>query len=182
VAPRRGEAILDMAGGTGDIAFRIAASGAQVTSPTSIRDAAGRCRRRRTRGIEGLLWAEENAEQLSFPTRASMPTRSRSASGTSPISTRRWRSASRAEARRALLLPGILDHRWPGFRELYDAYSAPVVPRLGKAVAQDEASYRYLVESIRRFPRMHEFKAMIDRAGFARVRSSRSSGGRCRDP
>ena len=58
---------------------------------------------------------------------------------------------------------------WPGFRELYDRYSHHVVPKIGKYVARDESSYRYLVESIRRFPAMGEFKAMITASGFARV-------------
>ena len=43
---------------------------------------------------------------------------------------------------------------WPGFREMYDTYSHQVVPRIGKWIAQDEDSYRYLIESIRRFPDM----------------------------
>jgi demethylmenaquinone methyltransferase/2-methoxy-6-polyprenyl-1,4-benzoquinol methylase len=55
---------------------------------------------------------------------------------------------------------------WPGFGEAYDRYSEHLIPRIGKAVAKDEASYRYLVESIRRFPRMDKFRAMIGEAGF----------------
>ena len=47
---------------------------------------------------------------------------------------------------------------WPGFSELYDAYSKNVIPKLGKAIADDEASYRYLVESIQRFPRPEKFR------------------------
>jgi len=55
---------------------------------------------------------------------------------------------------------------WPGFGQLYDRYSETVIPRIGKVVAGDEDSYRYLVESIRRFPRMEAFRAMIADAGF----------------
>ena len=66
-SPRKGEAILDMAGGTGDIAFRIAKSGAQVTvadiNPEMLEVGMDRAKQR---GIEGLLWAEENAETLTF--------------------------------------------------------------------------------------------------------------------
>ena len=61
--------------------------------------------------------------------------------------------------RRALLLPRILDR--PNGRAsptLYDAYSRQLVPQIGKAVAQDEDSYRYLIESIRRFPDMPAFE------------------------
>ncbi len=43
---------------------------------------------------------------------------------------------------------------WPGFKDLYDAYSHKVMPQMGKLIAQDEESYRYLAESIRRFPPM----------------------------
>ena len=51
------------------------------------------------------------------------------------------------------------------------------MPRIGKVVARDEDSYRYLVESIRRFPPMHEFKAMIEKAGFVRTRVEPILGG-----
>ena len=52
-----------------------------------------------------------------------------------------------------------------------------VVPKIGRIVAQDEDSYRYLVESIRRFPPMNEFKAMIDKAGFVQTRVEPILGG-----
>jgi demethylmenaquinone methyltransferase/2-methoxy-6-polyprenyl-1,4-benzoquinol methylase len=58
---------------------------------------------------------------------------------------------------------------WPGFADLYELYSDQVVPRIGRIVAGDEPAYRYLVESIRRFPDMGKFKTMIEQAGFARV-------------
>ena len=60
--------------------------------------------------------------------------------------------------------------RAPLLREAYDAYSFEVIPRMGKAVAGDEASYRYLVESIRRFPGRREFASMMREAGFGGVR------------
>jgi ubiquinone/menaquinone biosynthesis C-methylase UbiE len=50
-------------------------------------------------------------------------------------------------------LPGILHHHLPGFAQLYDAYSLRVVPKLGKAVAQDEDSYRYLLNRSAAFRR-----------------------------
>jgi demethylmenaquinone methyltransferase/2-methoxy-6-polyprenyl-1,4-benzoquinol methylase len=179
VAPRRGEAILDMAGGTGDIAFRLAASGARVTvADINVDMLEVGVDRARARGIEGLIWAEENAEELSFP--------AKSFDGyTIAFGIRNVTHLAQAldEAHRVLKLGGrffcleFSTTEWPGFRQLYDAYSKHVVPRLGEAVAQDEASYRYLVESIRRFPAMHEFKLMIERAGFARVRAEPILGG-----
>jgi demethylmenaquinone methyltransferase/2-methoxy-6-polyprenyl-1,4-benzoquinol methylase len=160
-----------MAGGTGDIAFRLAATGALVTvadiNPEML--AVGRERAARRR-FDGLLWAEENAETLTFPDQTfDAYTIAFGIRNVTRI------DAALAEAHRVLRIGGrffcleFSTTTWPGFREAYDAYSTHLVPRIGKHVAQDEASYRYLVESIRRFPRMDEFKAMITAAGFARV-------------
>ena len=66
---------------------------------------------------------------------------------------------------------------WPGFGELYELYAEHVIPRIGKAVASDEDSYRYLVESIRRFPRPDEFRRMIGDAGFAQAKVEPILGG-----
>jgi demethylmenaquinone methyltransferase/2-methoxy-6-polyprenyl-1,4-benzoquinol methylase len=169
--PRRGEAILDMAGGTGDIAFRIAPSGAQVTVADINFDMlqVGR-QRAAAQGIEGLLWAQENAEQLSFADQTFD-------AYTIAFGIRNVTHLQDAleEAHRVLRIGGrffcleFSTATWPGFAQVYDRYSHHVVPRIGKAVAGDEESYRYLVESIRRFPPMPAFKAMIERAGFARV-------------
>ena len=64
---------------------------------------------------------------------------------------------------------------WPGFSDLYEAWASKVIPRIGKAVARDEDSYRYLVESIRRFPRPPAFKATT--AGFVRAAAEPMLGG-----
>jgi demethylmenaquinone methyltransferase / 2-methoxy-6-polyprenyl-1,4-benzoquinol methylase len=66
---------------------------------------------------------------------------------------------------------------WPGFANLYDAWASNVIPRIGKAVADDEDSYRYLVESIRRFPRPNAFRAMVSDAGFVRAAAEPMLGG-----
>ena len=65
----------------------------------------------------------------------------------------------------------------PGLDRLYDTYSFNVLPRLGRAVAGDEASYRYLVESIRKHPPQQELQAMMQAAGFERVAYHNLSGG-----
>jgi demethylmenaquinone methyltransferase/2-methoxy-6-polyprenyl-1,4-benzoquinol methylase len=57
----------------------------------------------------------------------------------------------------------------PGLEQLYDAYSFTVIPAMGKVVTGDGAPYRYLVESIRRFPKQEELAGVIAQAGFARV-------------
>ena len=66
---------------------------------------------------------------------------------------------------------------WPGFKDIYDVYSHKVMPQMGKLIAQDEESYRYLAESIRRFPPMPEFEQMIRDAGFANTRVEPIFGG-----
>lgn len=169
--PRSGQHILDMAGGTGDIAFRIAGRGAQVTvadiNPEML--AVGQ-ERAKKRGIEGLLWAEENAEELSFPDETFD-------AYTIAFGIRNVTHIDKAlaEAHRVLRIGGrflcleFSTATWPGFKEIYGRYSHDVVPRIGKIVARDEDSYRYLVESIRRFPDMPTFKRMIEVAGFAQV-------------
>jgi demethylmenaquinone methyltransferase/2-methoxy-6-polyprenyl-1,4-benzoquinol methylase len=66
---------------------------------------------------------------------------------------------------------------WPGFKEAYDLYSHKLVPQIGKAIAGDEDSYRYLIESIRRFPNMADFECMIRSAGFENTRVEPIMGG-----
>jgi demethylmenaquinone methyltransferase/2-methoxy-6-polyprenyl-1,4-benzoquinol methylase len=179
VRPRKSEAIIDMAGGTGDVAFRLAEHGARVTvadiNPEML--AVGR-ERAKARGIEGLAWTEENAESLSF------------ADGgfdayTIAFGIRNVTHIDRAlaEAHRVLKLGGrffcleFSTTSWPGFARVYESYSMRIVPKIGKAVARDEDSYRYLVESIRRFPPMEAFSAMIAKAGFAQVKAEPILGG-----
>jgi demethylmenaquinone methyltransferase / 2-methoxy-6-polyprenyl-1,4-benzoquinol methylase len=179
VKPRAGEAILDMAGGTGDIAFRMAPSGAQITvadiNPDMLRVGIDRAAER---GIEGLVWAEENAEALACPDQTFDAYTI--AFGIRNVT---HLSAALREAHRVLRIGGrffcleFSTTAWPGFRQLYDAYSHRIVPELGRIVAQDAESYRYLVESIRRFPIMDEFKVMIAEAGFAQVRAEPILGG-----
>ena len=179
VKPRRGEAILDMAGGTGDVAFRMAMRGAQVTVADINADmlAVGR-ERAETRGLEGLVWAEENAEALSFVSATfDAYTIAFGIRNVTDI------PAALKESHRVLRRGGRLfvlefsTSEWPGFGGAYELYADKVIPRIGKAVADDEDSYRYLVESIRRFPRPEAFRAMIAEAGFANARSEPMLGG-----
>ena len=177
--PRKGERILDMAGGTGDIAFRIARSGAEVVvadiNPEMLEVGKTRAARR---GIAGLHWARENAEQLSFPDRGFD-----AYSIAFGIRNVTHIDLALAEAHRVLGIGGrffcleFSRATWPGFADIYELYSMKMVPRIGKAVARDEASYRYLVESIRRFPDLDAFSAMIGKAGFARVTAEPILGG-----
>ena len=179
IKPRAGEAILDMAGGTGDVAFRMARRGAQVTVADINRDMLDvGIERARQQGIEGLSWAEENAEKLSFPDgRFDAYTVAFGIRNVTDI------PAALQEAYRVLRRGGRLfvlefsTSDWPGFGEAYALYSKRVIPKLGKAVAGDEESYRYLVESIRRFPSPDAFRRMIADAGFANARVEPMLGG-----
>jgi len=177
--PREDEAILDMAGGTGDIAFRILKSGARVTvadiNPEML--AVG-IERARKKAIEGLVWAEENAETLSFA--------DKSFDGyTIAFGIRNVTDipAALREAHRVLRYGGrffCLEFSttvWPGFSDVYDAYSHKLVPHLGKLFAGDAESYRYLIESIRRFPDVPTFARMIADAGFSQVKAEPILGG-----
>jgi len=179
VKPREGEQILDMAGGTGDIAFRLAAQGATVTVSDINQDMLDvGLDRAVERGIDGLVWSRQNTEELSFPDRFFD-------GYTIAFGIRNVTRIDKAlaEAHRVLKHGGrffcleFSTTQWPGFAEIYDAYSHKLVPKIGEAIAGDGDSYRYLIESIRRFPPMPEFEAMIRDAGFVRTKVEPILGG-----
>ena len=179
VQPRAGDAILDMAGGTGDIAFRMAPSGAAITvadiNPAMLEVGIERAAKR---GIDGLVWTEANAETLVFPDRFFDVY-------TIAFGIRNVTNIPKAlgEAHRVLKRGGrffcleFSTTLWPGFAEVYDLYSHKLVPQLGKLLAKDEDSYRYLIESIRRFPDMPTFERMIGDTGFIQTKVEPMLGG-----
>jgi demethylmenaquinone methyltransferase/2-methoxy-6-polyprenyl-1,4-benzoquinol methylase len=179
VKPREGEEILDMAGGTGDIAFRLARGGARVTVADINQDMLDvGVERAMDRGIDGLVWSCQNAEELAFPARAfDAYTIAFGIRNVTRI------DLALAEAHRVLRHGGrffcleFSTTQWPGFKEAYDLYSHKLVPRIGQAIAGDADSYRYLIESIRRFPPMPEFESMIRKAGFTRTKVEPILGG-----
>ena len=179
VKPRRGEHILDMAGGTGDIAFRLADRGADVTVADINQEMLDvGLERAVKRGIDTLVWSRQNAEQLSYPDHSFN-------AYTIAFGIRNVTHIDKAlaEAFRVLKFGGrffcleFSTTEWPGFRDAYDFYSHKIVPQLGKAIAGDAESYRYLIESIRRFPPMPEFEGMIRQAGFVRTKVEPIMGG-----
>ena len=179
VKPRPGEAILDMAGGTGDIAFRLADRGASVTVADINQEMLDvGIERALERGTDGLVWSRQNAEALAYP--ACSFDAYTIAFGIRNV-TRIDRAL--AEAHRVLAYGGrffcleFSTTEWPGFKEAYDLYSHKIVPKLGEAIAGDAESYRYLVESIRRFPTMPAFERMIRDAGFMRTKVEPILGG-----
>ena len=179
VKPQTGEDILDMAGGTGDIAFRMEQSGAAITVADINPDMLGVGMDRAVeRGIDSLVWSEQNAETLSFPD-------AHFDAYTIACGIRNVTDIPEAlkEAHRVLRYGGrfycleFSTVEWPGLASVYDVYSHKLVPKLGKMIAGDEDSYRYLIESIRRFPDMRKFKGMIAQAGFAQTKVEPIMGG-----
>jgi demethylmenaquinone methyltransferase / 2-methoxy-6-polyprenyl-1,4-benzoquinol methylase len=179
--PRAGMALIDVAGGTGDIAFRfLDAGGGTVTlcdiNPSML--AVGRARAAR-RGFESRLeWLCGDGEKLPLAA-ASFD------AYTCGFGLRNMTDvpAALAEARRVLKPGGRLivlefSHlALPNLAPLYDAYSFRVIPRIGALVARDREAYQYLVESIRRFPDQQRFADMLTAAGFGRVRWRNLAGG-----
>jgi demethylmenaquinone methyltransferase/2-methoxy-6-polyprenyl-1,4-benzoquinol methylase len=176
-------ALLDVAGGTGDIAFRVIEAGGPATTVTvvDINHAmldVGRARAA-DRGLDdAVTFVEGNAEALPFPDRSFDAVTIAFGIRNVPRI-----EAALKEVHRVLRFGGhflCLEFSAvdvPGLAALYDLYSFNVIPALGQAVAGDAEAYRYLVESIRRFPRPEVFAQMMRDAGFQRVSYTRMSGG-----
>jgi demethylmenaquinone methyltransferase/2-methoxy-6-polyprenyl-1,4-benzoquinol methylase len=175
--------LIDVAGGTGDIAFRVIDAGGRGTRATVCdinRDmlAVGR-ERAAAQGYDGAVsFVEGNAEALPLANRSFDAYAIAFGIRNVPRIER-----ALAEAYRVLKVGGrfvCLEFSTvdvPGLDALYDLYSFNVIPTLGRLVAGDAEAYRYLVESIRRFPRPQAFAAMIEAAGFRRVSVRPVSGG-----
>lgn len=175
LAPRPGMHLLDVAGGTGDIAFRFldrldGRGHVTVLDMTADMLAEGRRRAEAADRAAALDWVVGDAMALPFPD-------SHFDAYTISFGIRNVTRVedALAEAFRVLRPGGrlmVLEFsRVPqaALRRIYDTYSFEVIPRLGQAIAGDRASYQYLVESIRRFPDQETFATMIRTAGFEQV-------------
>ena len=189
--------LLDAAGGTGDVALRVLAAGGEQTRAVvcdinadmlavgrerASRHATYRSTRRADEGpreIEDrITFTEANAEALPFADRTfDAVTIAFGIRNVTRI------DVALGEVYRVLKIGGrflCLEFSAvdvPGLQSLYDFYSFRVIPTLGGIVAGDAESYRYLVESIRRFPKPQDFAAMMRAAGFARASHKRLTGG-----
>ncbi len=175
--------LLDVAGGTGDIAFRVLDDAGEATSATILdinREmlGVGAERAAARHDAERLAFVQANAEDLPFP--------DRSFDGyTIAFGIRNVPRIEKAlaEAYRVLKPGGrilVLEFSHvdvPGLDRIYETYSFRVIPELGRMVAGDRESYQYLVESIRRFPKPAMFAEMMREAGFERVSFERMTGG-----
>src|SRR5690242_17708098 len=175
--------VLDLAGGTGDVAFRIVDAGGHGTRVT-VYDInadmleAGR-ERAAARGLDGVVTFEQgNAEQLTYADRSFDCV-------TIAFGIRNVPRIERAldEAYRVLKIGGrflcleFSSVDVPGIDALYELYSFQVIPRVGEVVTGDRDAYQYLVESIRKFPRPKAFSRMIEAAGFRRASFTPMTGG-----
>ena len=181
--PRPGMRVLDLAGGTGDIALRIAErtrgeARVVVCDANPAMLAIGRDRAIDRGHLGDIAWLAGDAERL--PLAEQCVDAVTIAFGIRNV-TRIERAL--AEARRVLVPGGrflCLEFSHiavAGLDRLYEAYAERVLPALGAAVAGDRAAYEYLVESIRRFPDQARFAAMIAAAGLGEVRVRNLSGG-----
>ena len=175
--------VLDVAGGTGDIAFRIIRTGGSGTTVT-IADISepmlveGRARAAREGLDQKLTFTVGNAESLPFPDKSFD-------AYTIAFGIRNVTHIDKAlrEAYRVLKPGGhfqCLEFSQVDdavLKKVYDAFSFTVIPAVGKVVTGDGQPYRYLVESIRTFPNQESFKNMIVDAGFARVSYRNMTGG-----
>lgn len=187
LSPRGEMTVLDLAGGTGDIAFRIVERAPKARVVVADINAAmleqGRNRAIDTGAqhparLRNLNWACMDAEKLALPDRSvDAYTIAFGIRNVTHI------DAALREAFRVLKPGGrflCLEFsavRNPALAKLYDAYSFNLLPKLGGLIAKDEESYRYLVESIRRFPDQEAFAAMIRDAGFGNVMVRDLTGG-----
>jgi demethylmenaquinone methyltransferase/2-methoxy-6-polyprenyl-1,4-benzoquinol methylase len=180
---RRGDRVLDLAGGTGDIAVllheRVGDTGEVVVGDINAAMLGVGRDRLTDRGlVRGLRYVQLNAEALPFPD-ASFDLVT-IAFGLRNVTDQ---AAALREMRRVLKTGGralVLEFsqvkpEW--FRPLYDFHSFQVLPRLGQLFARDADSYRYLAESIRKHPPQAELQAMMATAGFARCDHRNLSGG-----
>ncbi len=185
--PRAGERIVDIAGGTGDIAFRMLAPFADSTPEArpqvtvlDVNEAMLRVGRNRATDkghVSGLDWVCADAQALPLPARTCD-------AYTVAFGMRNMTDipAALAEAFRVLRPGGRFlclefSRVTPLLRRAYDAYSFRLLPAMGRVIARDADSYRYLAESIRTFPDQQMFAGMISAAGFERVSFTNYSGG-----
>lgn len=174
---------LDVAGGTGDIAFRVANAGGPDTRVTvldvnSDMLRVGQERAAKRRNGDRLTFVEGNAEALPLESDAYDGYTIAFGIRNVPRIDRALAEAYRVLKRGArFLCLEFSEVDLPVFDKLYEFYSNTAIPAIGKVVAGDGAPYRYLVESIRQFPPPETFAGMIETAGFRRVEFVRLTGG-----
>ena len=180
---RRPFHLLDVAGGTGDIAFRVANAGGPHTKITVL-DVntdmlrVGEERAKKRRHGDRVTFVEGNAEALPFESNSfdgyTIAFGIRNVPRIQLALNEAYRVVKRGSRFLCLEFSKV---DLPVFDRIYAFYSDAAIPAIGKVVAGDGAAYRYLVESIRQFPPPETFAGMIEAAGFKRVEFTRLTGG-----
>lgn len=180
IAPRPDRTLLDVAGGTGDIAFRYRERGGGPVTVCDINESMLSVGRERAaeKGVDDLTWTVGNAEMLPLESNsADLYTIAFGLRNVTDI------DAALHDARRVLKPGGrflCLEFSRlaiPALDPVYDFYSFKVLPEIGARVADDREAYQYLAESIRKFPDQESFVERIDAAGLGRIRYRNLSGG-----
>lgn len=168
--------ILDLAGGTGDIAVRLKTrTGANVTICDINQDMlkAGMDRQFDRGESQGLRWVCGNAEHLPVPDSSldiiTIAFGLRNVTNIQQALNDAYRALKPGGQFLCLEFSKVVI---PPLAKIYDAYSFHVIPKIGELVAKDRDSYQYLVESIRMFPKQQELVKMMEKAGFSRARYS----------
>ncbi|BCB26254.1 ubiquinone/menaquinone biosynthesis C-methyltransferase UbiE [Sulfurimicrobium lacus] len=162
-----GQVVVDLAGGTGDVAALMAGKGAQVMvcDPSLAMMNAGRADK-----PSAVMWLAGTGERI--PLAAGSVDTVTIAFGIRNVTS--LENAMKEVLR--VLKPGgrflclEFSRPWAPIKPFYDVFSFTVIPRLGAWIARDPEAYTYLVESIRRFPDQEEMRGIMEQAGFAQVR------------
>ena len=181
LAPSKGQVLIDLAGGTGDIALRFLKRGGSHVHIIDINPdmiSAGKKRRDLKAYSNQLDWTVASVEEI--PLQTGTADRATISFGLRNVTNR---DMALREAFRVLKPGGrfccleFSTVQNATFSKLYDLWSFNALPQLGRIVARDEAAYRYLAESIRTFPAQHDLARMMSEAGFAQVRFRNLSNG-----
>ena len=181
LAPCKGQILIDLAGGTGDIALRFLKRGGSHVHVVDINPdmiSAGKKRSDIKAYSNQLDWTVASAEDI--PLQTGTAERVTISFGLRNVTNR---DVALREAFRVLKPGGrfccleFSTVQNATFSKLYDLWSFNAMPQLGRMVARDEAAYRYLAESIRTFPAQHDLARMMSEAGFAQVRFRNLSNG-----
>ncbi|MCR9212761.1 MAG: bifunctional demethylmenaquinone methyltransferase/2-methoxy-6-polyprenyl-1,4-benzoquinol methylase UbiE [Proteobacteria bacterium] len=181
--PQKGQHLLDVAGGTGDIAFRFLdrVKGDGLVTVLDINHAmlsVGQDRALDQGRLEGLEWVNGDAQSLPLPDKTvdayTIAFGIRNVTDI-PLALREARRVLKPGGRFLCLEFSTVSA--PVLKDIYDFYSFKLLPEIGGLVAKDKDSYKYLVESIRHFPDADTFASMLTEAGFHQVKYRKLSGG-----